>query len=87
MNPEFFAVEDVNRLFTQGAEAEIWQYLHIIDCWDCGQMVQDKVKAGVSPAMEFPNAVEGEHGSLLRVHDSGELGGARKNAAPNFQLW
>ena len=61
MDPKSFAVKDMNRLFTQCAEAEAGQLLHIIACGNCGQVIQDKVEAGVGPAMEFPNAVKGEH--------------------------
>jgi hypothetical protein len=61
VNPKSFAVENVNHLFTQRVKAEVGQFLHIIACGDCGQMIQDKIQAGMGPAMEFPNTIEGEH--------------------------
>jgi hypothetical protein len=65
VDPKSFAVEDMNSLFAERAKAEVGQFFHIVTCGDCGQVLQDKIEAGVGPAMEFPNAVEGKHCSLL----------------------
>lgn len=69
VNPKSFAVEDMNHLFLQRREAEARQCLPIIARRDCGQVVEYKIEAGVGPAMEFPNAIESEHCSLLRDHN------------------
>jgi hypothetical protein len=69
VDPESFAVEDMNGLFTQRGEAETGQFLPIITCGDCGQVVQDKIEAGVGPAMEFSNAVKSEHVFSLQLHN------------------
>ncbi|HET6218924.1 MAG TPA: hypothetical protein VFE27_18015 [Acidobacteriaceae bacterium] len=61
VNPKPFAVENMNRLFTQRAEAEAGYFPHIIVRGNCGEMIQNQIEAGVCPAMEFPNTVDGEH--------------------------
>jgi hypothetical protein len=60
-DPKALAVEDVNYLFLERRESEARQFLRINVCRDCGQAVENESEAGVSPAMEFADAVERKH--------------------------
>jgi hypothetical protein len=70
VNPKSFAVEDVNHLFLQRGEPEAGQFFLIIARGDCGQVVEQEIEAGVGPAVEFLNAIEGEQEFLLASHDN-----------------
>jgi len=61
VDPESFAVEDMNRLLAQRSEAEAGQLLPIIAGGDYEQMIQNQIETGVSPAMKLPNAIDSEH--------------------------
>jgi hypothetical protein len=60
-DPKAFAVEHVDYLFSERGEAEARQILRVSICGDCGQVIEDESEAGVSPAMEFADAVERKH--------------------------
>ena len=62
VNPESFAIEDVNHLLADGRKAVTRHFGCIIARREHAQVVQDPRQAGVGPLVEFPNAVEGEHG-------------------------
>jgi hypothetical protein len=51
----------MNCLFAQRAEAEAGYFSHIIVWGDHGEMIQSQIEARVCPAVEFANAVDGEH--------------------------
>ena len=60
MNPKPFTVENMNCLFTQRAEAEAGYFPRIVVYGNDGEMIQNQIEAGVCPAMEFANTVDGE---------------------------
>ena len=60
-DPESFAVEDVDHLFAQSAEAEAGHLLPIVAGGDCGEVVEHEIEAGVGPTMQLANTVDCEH--------------------------
>jgi len=69
VNPESFAVEDVDHLVPQRGEAEVGQFSQVVARWNRRQVVERYIEAGVCPGMKFLDAFEGERcGRHGRVH-------------------
>jgi len=60
VDPKSFAVEEMKHLCTYAGKAEAGNFFRIVAGGDCGQVIEQKSEARVSPAVEFANTGEGE---------------------------
>ena len=67
VDPECFAVEDVDDLGAEAGEAEAGEFPDVVGGWDLRQVVEREGEARVGPAVELAHAGEGEHGALHSV--------------------
>ena len=65
MHPDAFAVEDMNRLVPQSRKAKAGYFSQIVVYRQSGEMIENRVQAGVCPTMKFADTVDGEHRPLL----------------------
>jgi len=64
MDPETFAIEDVDHLPVERAEAEAGQFRFIRIGRNCGEVIENDSDSSVRPIVKFANAIDCEHGSL-----------------------
>ena len=67
VDPECFAVEDVDDLGAKAGEAEAGEFFRVVRCGDSREVIKDEGQARVGPVVELAHAGEGEHGALHSV--------------------
>ena len=60
LDPEPFAITNVNHLVAQRGKSEVRKFFRIIARGDCGHMVQHHIQAGMGPVMKLSNAFDSE---------------------------
>ena len=81
MDPESFAVENVNDLLPERGKTKTRRFLRVGACGDRGQMVEHERETAVRPGMESPNAVNSKQLSLFRISILWDLGDFQTSCA------
>jgi hypothetical protein len=89
VDPERFAVEDVNHLGAEVGKAKPGEFVGVSSRGQGTQVVEHKSETGVRPVVQFANAGEGEQGSRP-PQESGSMlvdSGANDNHSVGRSRW